>query len=197
MAEWLKAHAWKACLGETLTWVRIPLSPPARKKPPTYTKDELDRIFRACNEREKTIFATLLLTGLREQELYFLSWPDVNLNSGTIKVTPKPNEGFSPNDYEEHIIPIPPDLVKRLKTLSRKTEWVFPNAKGRRTSHLLRTLKTIAMKAKVENATPTNSDIPTSPGCLSREATSSGMEFRKREAVADILQSAFRQPRWL
>ena len=28
MAEWLKAHAWKACLGETLTWVRIPLAPP-------------------------------------------------------------------------------------------------------------------------------------------------------------------------
>ena len=32
MAEWLKAHAWKACLGETLTWVRIPLSPPAKSK---------------------------------------------------------------------------------------------------------------------------------------------------------------------
>src|SRR3954464_14962162 len=31
MAEWLKAHAWKACLGETLTWVRIPLSPPSSK----------------------------------------------------------------------------------------------------------------------------------------------------------------------
>ena len=28
MAEWFKAHAWKACLGETLPWVRIPLSPP-------------------------------------------------------------------------------------------------------------------------------------------------------------------------
>ena len=28
MAEWLKAHAWKACVGETLPWVRIPLSPP-------------------------------------------------------------------------------------------------------------------------------------------------------------------------
>ncbi len=27
MAEWLKAHAWKACLRETVTWVRIPLSP--------------------------------------------------------------------------------------------------------------------------------------------------------------------------
>ncbi len=28
MAEGLKAHAWKACIGETLSWVRIPFSPP-------------------------------------------------------------------------------------------------------------------------------------------------------------------------
>ena len=28
MAEWFKAHAWKACIGETLSWVRIPFSPP-------------------------------------------------------------------------------------------------------------------------------------------------------------------------
>src|SRR5437764_11432972 len=30
MSEWLKEHAWKACVGETLPWVRIPLSPPIR-----------------------------------------------------------------------------------------------------------------------------------------------------------------------
>jgi hypothetical protein len=29
MSEWLKEHAWKACVGATLPWVRIPLSPPA------------------------------------------------------------------------------------------------------------------------------------------------------------------------
>ena len=28
MSEWLKEHAWKACVGQTLPWVRIPLSPP-------------------------------------------------------------------------------------------------------------------------------------------------------------------------
>ncbi len=28
MAEWFKAHAWRACMEETLSWVRIPLSPP-------------------------------------------------------------------------------------------------------------------------------------------------------------------------
>ena len=31
MAEWLKAQHWKCCLGETLTRVRIPLSPYPRK----------------------------------------------------------------------------------------------------------------------------------------------------------------------
>ena len=28
MAEWLKAHAWKACIRAIVSWVRIPLSPP-------------------------------------------------------------------------------------------------------------------------------------------------------------------------
>ena len=28
VAEWLKAHAWKACKGFSLSWVRIPFSPP-------------------------------------------------------------------------------------------------------------------------------------------------------------------------
>src|SRR6266478_1703620 len=37
MAEWLKAHAWKACVRETVPWVRIPLSPPfLRHSSPQY-----------------------------------------------------------------------------------------------------------------------------------------------------------------
>src|SRR4029077_20877543 len=36
VAEWLKAHAWKACLRETVTWVRIPPPPPERQiRPPS------------------------------------------------------------------------------------------------------------------------------------------------------------------
>ena len=43
MAEWLKAHAWKACVRETVPWVRIPLSPPVSKKSkkPLWQKDFL------------------------------------------------------------------------------------------------------------------------------------------------------------
>jgi hypothetical protein len=29
VSEWLKEHAWKACVGETQPWVRIPPSPPS------------------------------------------------------------------------------------------------------------------------------------------------------------------------
>lgn len=91
----------------------------ASKKTPTYTQEGLDRLFANCEtEFEKSIFATLLLTGRREQELYSLSWPDVNLNTETIKVTDKPNEGFSPKDYEERVIPVPPYLIILLKELS-------------------------------------------------------------------------------
>ena len=36
MAERFKAHAWKACKEETLSWVRIPFSPPSNK--PWYIK---------------------------------------------------------------------------------------------------------------------------------------------------------------
>jgi integrase/recombinase XerD len=77
----------------------------------------------------------------------------VNLNAGTVKVTPKPKEGFSPKDYEERVIPSPPTLGGLLKNLPRRSAWVFANAKGRRINHLLRTLKGIAQKAGVKDAT--------------------------------------------
>ena len=34
MSEWFKEHAWKACIGESLSRVRIPLSPPIKKPAP-------------------------------------------------------------------------------------------------------------------------------------------------------------------
>ena len=108
----------------------------SRRKPPTYKQPELDRIFKHCDEIEKTIFATLLLTGLREQELYFLDWPDIDLKTETLRVTPKPAEGFSPKDYEERAIPMPPDLLDLLKNAPRTSHVLFPTKKGKRMTHL-------------------------------------------------------------
>ena len=34
VAEWFKAHAWKACIRSSVSWVRIPSSPPFTQKAP-------------------------------------------------------------------------------------------------------------------------------------------------------------------
>src|SRR5690242_7667840 len=43
VAEWLKAHAWKACIRETVSWVRIPLPPPNRIEIKTYFPNCVER----------------------------------------------------------------------------------------------------------------------------------------------------------
>ena len=126
----------------------------ARRRPPTYAQNDLDRIFEKCDPYERTVFATLLLTGLREEELYFLTWADADLkdaSNASIRVTSK--EGFSPKDYEERVIPIPEELAVMLKKLPRTATWIFPNKNGGQTNHLLRRLKEIAEEAEVQKAT--------------------------------------------
>jgi integrase/recombinase XerD len=124
----------------------------ARRKPSTYTQSELNKLFAAANTFEKTVYGTLLLTGLREQELCNLTWKDVDLKR-ELRVTGEGKEGFSPKDYEERMIPIPPDLVRLLKKLRRKSALVFPTARGGRQTHLLRRLKRLAKRAGVAHAT--------------------------------------------
>ena len=128
----------------------------AKRRPPTYRQPEIDRILAGCDANEKTIFATLLLTGLREEELCFLTWPDVdlaNLDDAKIRVSGDGKQGFSPKDYEERSIPIPRELAELLERLPRSSRWVFPTKSGNRHTHLLRRLKEIAEAAQVSGAT--------------------------------------------
>jgi len=128
----------------------------AKRRPPTYRQEEIDRIFAGCDEIEKTIFATLLLTGLREEELCYLTWPDLDLgdlDNAILRVSGEGKQGFSPKDYEERLIPIPRELAELLGRLPRRSNWVFPTKTGNRHTHLLRRLKEIADAAKVAGST--------------------------------------------
>ena len=124
-----------------------------RSRPPTYSQEEMTALFLHCDEFERAIFATLLLTGLRKKELYFLTWKNIDLKAATLRVSGEDKLGFSPKDYEERVIPLPPDLLDILQNLPRRAFWVFPNRNGNRVSHLLRRLKTIADRAGIANAT--------------------------------------------
>jgi len=128
----------------------------AKRRPPTYQQDELNRLFAVCNPFEKTAFATLLLTGFREEELCFLTWADVDLRdpgNATLRVSGEGKAGFSPKDYEERIIPIPKELSEFLALLTHRGPWVFSTKSGNRQTHLLRRLKELAADANITGAT--------------------------------------------
>ena len=61
-----------------------------------------------------------LCSGGREQEIMHLYWSDVNLAHSTIRVTHKPDRGWTPKAYKEREIPIPARLVSLLRDLKAR-----------------------------------------------------------------------------
>lgn len=126
-----------------------------KRRHPTYTQDELDMLFSECDSFNKALYATLLLTGLRKQELIYLTWEngDVDFEKKVVRVQAK--DDFTPKDYEERVVPMPPDLIQLLQNLPHTSRWVFPTGKGNRMgqNEMLRRLKIIANHANVEEAT--------------------------------------------
>lgn len=122
-------------------------------RPPVYKQTELDRIFAECNDTDRAIFATLVLTGLRKEELINLTWTDIDLEKARLRVTA--HGDFAPKDYEEREIPMPPGLVEIFEKLSEGSSWVFPSRKGNRRgpNEMLRRLKRVAARAGVKHTT--------------------------------------------
>ncbi len=124
-----------------------------RRRPPTYAQAETEKILATCGKRDRAIFATLLLTGLRKEELGHLAWSDVDLDRAALRLTAK--DGFAPKDYEEREIPLPPDLVQVLRKLPQDSKWVFASSNGNRLgrNEMLRRLKNVADGVGVKQAT--------------------------------------------
>lgn len=78
------------------------------------------------------IFTVLFYTGMRRNELRFLTWEDIDLEAGRIFIRPKKiNDKFSfePKDKEIRTIPIHQNLLPILKSLPKKNDrWVFVNS---------------------------------------------------------------------
>ncbi len=125
----------------------------AKGRPPVYSRDEIDGLLEACNAEDSAAFSTLLLTGLREQELCYLTRDDVILERDRESLVVRSKPGFTPKDYEEREVPIPSELAALLRARERDSPWVFPSAGGGLETHLLRRLKRVAARAGVAEAT--------------------------------------------
>lgn len=124
-----------------------------KRIPEAYSADELRNLFAAIKDTKLyNTFQILLCAGLREQEGMYLTWSDLDLQKGIVKVRSKPEYGFAIKDKEERDVPIPAVLVARL----REYRDAHPNEKlvtGTKTDHpnnkLLRTLKRLVHNAEL------------------------------------------------
>ena len=89
--------------------------------PEVYSTEELRTLFGSIKDGHSyLIFETLLKCGLRDQEAVYLTWDNIDLATGTLKVRSKPEFNFKIKDKEERDIPIPADLLQRLKTYRKQ-----------------------------------------------------------------------------
>lgn len=124
------------------------------EEPEIYEQEELDKLFAKCDAEERLWYEFFLMTGMREQEVMYTYWSDVNFAASTVRVSHKPDRGWTPKAYKEREIPIPAKLVKSLKARKKKADkncdLVFPTAGCNPKLDFLDGLKAVAERAKLD-----------------------------------------------
>lgn len=124
------------------------------EEPEIYEREELDILFAACDAEERLWFEFFLQTGMREQEVMHTYWSDVKFVDSLVRVTHKPDLGWTPKAYKEREIPIPDKLAKSLKAWKAKADkscpLLFPTAGCKPKLDFLDCLKAAAERAKLD-----------------------------------------------
>jgi integrase/recombinase XerD len=146
--SFLKTNGIRGLVGKN-DWPRY-----VEDEPEIYEREDLNKFFAACTEDERLWYEFFLMTGLREQEVMYCTWAEINLNRGVVTVRYKPEFGFSPKAYKGWEVPIPDRLVKSLKALKARVDpavcpLVFPTSGCRPKLDFLDMCKAIARRAKL------------------------------------------------
>ena len=137
-------------------WAKIDISfmPPTPKYeealPTVYSKEKVHRLLDAADDYMEAVISIALKCGLRDQELMFLEWTDIDWTHSVLRVRGKAQYNFVVKDKEQRDVPVPPDLLRllkgRRKTLGERNLILgLPN--GKPNTHLLRDLKRLVYKA--------------------------------------------------
>ena len=144
----LKANAIRGLVGKN-DWPRY-----TEEEPEMYEPEELDKLFKTCDAEERLWFEFFLMTGMREQEVMYTYWSDVNFAASTVRVSHKADRNWTPKAYKEREIPIPSKLAKRLKARKAKSDrtcgLVFPTSGCNPKLDFLDCLKACAERGKLD-----------------------------------------------
>ncbi len=120
-----------------------------QKEVEAYAPNQLAAPFAAADLEELELFQFFVGTGLREQEVMYTTWKNVDFQGKVVKVRSKPEMGFRIKDKEERSVPVPDTLIDSLlKRKKRSTSMlVFPGPNGKPNGHFLRVLQNLALRA--------------------------------------------------
>jgi integrase/recombinase XerD len=85
----LKSQGIRGLVGKN-DWPRY-----TEEEPEIYETQELDQLFTVCDAEEKLWYEFFLMTGMREQEVMFTYWSDVNFGASVVRVTHKSDRGWT------------------------------------------------------------------------------------------------------
>jgi integrase/recombinase XerD len=148
LMSFLKANGIRGLVGKN-DWPRY-----TEEEPEIYDQEELDTLFKACDDEERLWFEFFLMTGMREQEVMHAYWSDISFRHATVRVSHKPDRGWTPKAYKEREIPIPSKLAETLAAWKKKAkkgcDLVFPTAGCNPKLNFLDDLKAVAERAKLD-----------------------------------------------
>ncbi len=150
MMAFLKLQGVRGLVGKT-DWPRF-----TEESPEVYEREEISKFLDACEPNERLWFEFFLMTGMREQEVMYTYWSDINFAKCTVKVSHKPDRDWTPKAYKEREIPVPESLIaslKRLKTGHGNCNLVFATSGCKPKKDFLDCCKTIAKRAKLNSET--------------------------------------------
>ena len=144
----LKSRGIRGLVGKN-DWPRY-----TEEEPEMYEPEELDKLFAACDAEERLWYEFFLMTGEREQEVMYTYRSDVNCSASIVRVSHKPDRGWTPKAYKEREIPIPTKLAKRLKAWMAKADkscnLLFPTSGCNPKLDFLDRLKAVAKRAELD-----------------------------------------------
>ena len=143
----LKANRIRGIVGKN-DWPRY-----TEEEPEMYEPEELKKLFKGCDAVERLWFEFFLMAGMREQEVMYAYRSDVNCSGCIVRVTHKPDRGWTPKAYKEREIPIPAKLAASLKKWMAKADkscnLLFPTTGCNPKLDFLDCLKACAESAKL------------------------------------------------
>jgi len=116
-----------------------------------YEQEDLNKLLAACDKKERLWYQFFLMTGMRDQEVRYCYWSDVRFAQNEVRVSHKPDMGWTPKMYKERTITIPDQLVENLKEWKKKAtcNLVFHTRAGKPKFDFLLSLKNVAERANL------------------------------------------------